>query len=184
MIIHKLNLFNCLAVALTMLLVGVCICFYRTNLQVVNGLTKQKKLIETEISGLETSVEELKGSLKSKEAYATCLDKMTKCIGAESKNFMPKIILDLANHVFEDIFLSELRVDEAIYIRGYAQNMQIIVDLLHNLSNLPYICIGKIVELKTGSIGKTFLEFVIKLDFNPCKEVDDGKNKKIIGSRS
>lgn len=153
-------------------LIGIGCYVYKKQSAEIHCLTNRKNDIETSIAALEASVKNHEHYPAYKKKFAHHLSKLTAYNDSATKKFISTIIADVAHEVPPALFLSDLTIKRDIIIGGFAHNIQSILDLLNNLSHLPYICNGKIVKLKTAAYQNSLLEFLIKLEIKPCKETN------------
>lgn len=132
---------------------------------------QQKKSIEESIKALEADIDQRKHYPDKKKEYERHVEKLSCYAAHDAKKFIATALTDVAHVVPPTVFLSELSIAKSIHVGGYAHTIQAVLDLLTNLSQLPYILHGKIVQLKTAETAeKPFIEFLIKLDIKSCKE--------------
>lgn len=160
---------------ITMLII-CCVCILGQKKSYIEQLQANKHMINNHIAELESHINFNKKFVEEKKSAQKQRAKVESYRSPESKKFLNTSIADIASLVPADIYLSELNFHKQITLQGYAVNVKSILDLLRNLTHLPYICNGKIVKLKTDMHQKDLLEFLIRLEVKPCKEPNNGKN--------
>lgn len=92
-----------------------------------------------------------------------------------SKDMAYKFLIDLSESLPEDMYISDFDLSKEVNIHGYSANVKNILDLLVNISHLPYIYNGRVVKLKKENPNSPFVEFFLNFSIKPLRETN-GKN--------
>lgn len=136
----------------------------------LSSLKNIKSTLQDQVSNLEKKLTQKRSDSIYKDELKKIFNKLNLYSGSENKGFMGKFLSDLSTTVPPTIYLSSLSCNKKVDVKGYALDVQSILNLLRNLSSLPYINGGKIVSLKTSSYSDSLLEFLIKLDVKVDRE--------------
>lgn len=136
----------------------------------LKNLKSVKLSLQEHVSGLEKKLTQKRSNSTYKNELKKIFSKLNLYSSSENKGFMGKLLSDMATTVPPTIYLSSLSCNKRVDVKGYALDVQSILSLLRNLTSLPYINGGKIVNLKTSSYSDSLLEFLIKLDVKADRE--------------
>lgn len=153
------------------LLTSFYIYLFLQNKNQIILLEASKQKFNQDIKNLEYKVEKYACYTEHKKMHTKNFAKLEYYNSQENREFHTKIIQNIADKIPVNIFLADLAISKNIVLGGYSDNIKSILDFLDDLSKLPYICNGKIVKLKMETLQKNMLEFQIRLDIKPCKEI-------------
>lgn len=152
-------------------IISVCIVVCKKQTDAVQKLHKEYQHIEQAVAAIEHSIKHHQQYIDEHKALESTVTKLAAYSEHASSVDPGKALRDIASVVPLTVFLADLSITDHITIGGFADTSQAILHLLHNLVSLPYICNGKIVQLKSAAYKGSLLEFLIKLEIKPCKEM-------------
>lgn len=155
------------------LLIASYLLFNQIN--VFKALLKAKEELVAAVKTGEEKLVKRRAYVDDKNRANNAFLKLSALNEFASKDLAYKFLADISDNLPEDMYISDFDLSKEINIHGYSANVKNILDLLVNISHLPYIYNGRVVKLKKENPDSPFVEFYLNFSIKSLRE-NNGKN--------